>query len=294
MTIRFLEGPASCQGSPEWHQFRKGKIGSSDAASIMNVGFKTPLQKYEEKVEGVQTPENEAMRRGKMLEPIVLGWVQEHYKIDLKSAVILHPNPKIDWHYSSVDGISQLPDGSWFVTEIKCGNRMDHELTMKGEIPEKYIPQLNHILEDCPGVNEILYSSYFETLGMAYVWYLRDEDELHHQFEEELAFYSKMITGIPPEPTDRDWVKLEDPNLIDKTRRFTLIDEQIKDLEERRSILRHEIIKEIGDLRRAQIEYTKVQKIIRKGAIAYDQIEELKSIDIEKYRKDPVVSYRIS
>ena len=37
----------------------------------------------------------------------------------------------------------------------------------------------------------------------------------------------------------------------------------------------------------------KIQKIVRKGAIEYKDIPELKDIDLEKFRKQPVESWRI-
>ncbi len=53
--IRFVD---LIQGTPEWHEFRRFKIGSSMAASIRGVGFKTPLQLFEDIIEDRQTPDN--------------------------------------------------------------------------------------------------------------------------------------------------------------------------------------------------------------------------------------------
>lgn len=292
MTIRFLEGPASIQGSQEWLEFRRMKIGSSDAPCIMNVGFKTPLQLFESKIENIPTVENEAMRRGKRLEPLALDHLIHHLDIKLQPAVILHPNPSMDWHFSSVDGIGQASDGSWVVAEIKCPGKKDHELALSGRIPPKYIPQLNHILEDCKSVDKILYCSYSET-SIALRWYMRDECVLHHQFAEELSFFTRMISFNPPAPTERDWVRLNDSDIVEKARRYVLMHSYFKDIEKQRDETRDELIKAIGDLRRAQIENTHIQKISRKGQIDYTAIPELEGINLELYRRKPIVSYRI-
>jgi len=70
--IRFVD---LVQGTPEWKEFRKGKIGSSMAASIRGIGFKTPLQLFEDVMEDRETPDNEAMRRGRDMEPVIRDWL---------------------------------------------------------------------------------------------------------------------------------------------------------------------------------------------------------------------------
>ena len=62
------------QRSPEWHEFRKGKIGSSAAATIMDCNpFQTKEELWNE-MKGAALPryESEAMRRGTTLEPDAL------------------------------------------------------------------------------------------------------------------------------------------------------------------------------------------------------------------------------
>ena len=77
MAIRFVNGEAGVQGTPQWKEFRKWKIGSSSAASIRGVGFKTPLQLFESIMEETETPINDAMRRGTNMEPIARAWLNQ-------------------------------------------------------------------------------------------------------------------------------------------------------------------------------------------------------------------------
>ena len=59
------------QNTNEWLEFRRNKIGSSDAPIIMGKSpWKTPHQLWEEKM-GIKDSffESQAMRRGKDLEP---------------------------------------------------------------------------------------------------------------------------------------------------------------------------------------------------------------------------------
>ncbi len=62
-----------------WHEWRRGGIGSSDAAAIMGVSpWRTPKEVWEEKVYGTSVIiDNSAMARGRELEPIARTWFEE-------------------------------------------------------------------------------------------------------------------------------------------------------------------------------------------------------------------------
>ena len=279
------------QGSTEWKEFRKGKIGSSMAASILGVGFKTPLQLFEDIIEDKETPVNAAMLRGTELEPIARQCINEKYNSDLQPVVITHPNKELDWHISSLDGLFVRQDGSIFVCEIKCPGMKDHQTALDGEIPEKYIPQLNHILEDLPTVDRILYFSYHPT-SQAEVWFFRDQDALDTQLVKEQEFFNRVIDCKPPDPIDKDWVRIVDPVICMRASEYSELCKQISILEEKKEELKKEIINE--NYVRYQIGDVKIQKIVRAGAIDYSKIEELKAIDLEKYRKPKISTWRIS
>lgn len=287
--IRFIDLE---QGTQEWLEFRKMKIGSSSAASIRGVGFKTPLQLFEDMIEDRETLVNDAMRRGTAMEPIARAWLNQKYGADLQPAVIQHPNPSFDWHFSSIDGIWKRPDGTYFVCEIKHPGRVDHEKALNGEIPDKYIPQCYHILEDLPGVEKILYLSYHED-SQAEVWLYRDDHEMHTQFAEELSFYSRLLSFNPPEPTEKDWIQFYAADFLSKANRYSFIKTQIEELQEESDRIKKELIEGSGGVARAKIGNLKLQKVIRQGAVDYSKIEALKGIDLKPFRKDPIVSWRL-
>ena len=57
------------QGTQEWLDWRKERIGASDTPCIMGVGFKTPFQLWQVKTGRVPPdPQNYAMQRGNELE----------------------------------------------------------------------------------------------------------------------------------------------------------------------------------------------------------------------------------
>ena len=289
--INFLTGPESVQGSPEWLKFREGKIGSSMAASIMGVGFMTPLELFESIVDQRQAEVTDAMQRGKDLEDEARQWLNKKYSIDLQPAVIRHPNPEFDWHISSLDGIFVRPDGSIFVCEIKCPGSKDHELALSGQIPEKYIPQLNHILEDLPDTKEILYYSYHPD-SQACIWYQRDEHELHEQFGKEFTFYLDLLNLRPPAPTEHDWVSNCEPNWVSTGDLYCKLSTQKKQIEAEMESLKKEFTLKMGHMARMKFGRLKMAKIESVGRICYDKIPQLQGVDLEPFRGEKIVSYR--
>lgn len=290
-TINFVD---LIQGSAEWKEFRKMKLGSSMAASIQGVGFRTPLQLFEDILEEREIESNEAMRRGVEVEPKARAWLNEKYKAELQPAVVRHRDPLYDWHISSLDGIWQRPDGTWFVCEIKHSGKDDHQTALDGQVPEKYLPQCLHILEDLPVVESILYLSYREN-SQAQVWVNREDykEEMKVQFEKEKEFYQRLLNCRPPEPTSRDWIEFTNSQIVSKADTYSSIMDQINSLQEKASAIKEELIEDVGTANRARIGNLKIQKVIRQGSVDYSKVEALKGIDLNPYRKEPVVSWRV-
>lgn len=281
------------QGSEEWLNFRKLKIGSSSAASICGVGFKTPLQLFEDMLEEKVYAPNMAMIRGTFMEPLARNWLNQKYSCDLQPVVVSHPKIEHDWHISSIDGLYERSDGSIFVTEIKCPGRKDHITALEGHVPEKYLPQCLHILEDLPGVDKLLYFSYCGD-SQAEVWVERDEKKMAIQFSKELIFYQNLLSCIPPEPTERDWIEFASDDIIEQVSLYKFLQDQIHDLQAQADALKQKVIEKTGLVSRAKIGNLKLQKIIRRGSIDYNRIEALKDMDLNPYRKEPIISWRLS
>ena len=280
------------QGTQEWLDFRKMKIGCSSAPSIMGVGFKTPLQLFEEMIEDRSTPVNNAMRRGNELEPVARKFLCNKYRCEIEPAVIMHPDDRYDWHYSSLDGIAKWED-TYFVTEIKCPGKTDHEMAMDGVVPPKYIPQCYHILEDLPGVDQVLYFSYNEN-SQAAIWVGRDEEKMKLQFEEEKKFYQNLLAFVPPEPQEADWMEFFGPEKENLANKYLLLKKAVADATEEMEKLKKDLLLSTENVSRAKIGDLKIQKVVRKGSVDYSKIEALKALDLDLYRKDPIVTWRFS
>ena len=142
------------QGSDAWLEFRRSKIGASDAPSIMGCGYSSLPQLYDQKVNGVQVFVNNAMRRGNEMEEEARRWTEEHLTEILFPAVYQHH--EYEWMTASLDGINL--EGTVCV-EIKCPGENTHKIAKDGDIPEAYQWQMQHQME-VMNLDHMYYVSY--------------------------------------------------------------------------------------------------------------------------------------
>ena len=233
---------------------------------------------------------NDAMRLGTAMEPIARALLNEKYGTNLQPAVLQHPH--FDWHISSVDGIQINEDGSCFVCEIKNPGKIDHECALAGNVPEKYLPQCYHILEDLPGVEKMLYLSYHGD-SQAEIWVYRDEKKMALQLIKEQDFFYRLLNFNPPPPSDLDWVQCYGHEIESKAEKYELLKLNLEGIQAVLEELKKDLIEGIGSVSRAKIGDLKIQRVIRQGHIDYSQIEALQGLDLNPYRKAPIVSWRV-
>src|SRR5580765_1008443 len=129
-----ITGPESIQGSEEWLQFRRNKIGASMAAAILGIDpWTTRLQLWEEIVYLQRKPVTAAMQRGKDLEGKAREWLSNLMGTKYEAAVLSsNEYPGI---IASLDGFCELPDGNVAIAEIKVPNKDKHQGAIDGKIP---------------------------------------------------------------------------------------------------------------------------------------------------------------
>lgn len=276
------------QGSPEWLSFRKNKIGSSDAPIIVGESpWKTPYQLWQEKLGQTEEPvQTYAMIRGHMMEEKA----RSAYEI-LKGEVffpMVVQHVEHSWQISSLDGISI--DGRSAV-EIKCPGKEDHALAVSGKIPCKYKAQLQHHLYVC-GLSSIDYFSFNGEVGVI-IEVKRDTDYLINLLKKEREFYYCLQTKTPPAFTEKDFIiKDDDLNYGEKARIWLEAKHTLNKAQEEEEKARQELIDaSLG--RNTRGFGIRIQKLLRKGPIVYEDIPELKSIDVEKYRKDAISYFKV-
>ncbi len=189
------------QGSQAWHKARKNKIGASDATAIMGVSpWTTPYQLWQRKLGLIpEQEENDSMRRGKELEVKARQLCCQLLECELFPLTIVPEND--EWMICSYDGITL---DKRIAVEIKCPGKQDHGKAESGQIPDKYIPQLNHQMYVCD-LDEIYYFSYGKT-SFKMLKYKRNENEINKQILIEKRFWDGLQNLEPPDMTEKDLI----------------------------------------------------------------------------------------
>jgi putative phage-type endonuclease len=276
------------QDSKEWHNYRKKMIGASDASVIMELNpWRTPYQLWQEKLGLIACqPMNEYMKRGKDLESVALQILNAELQTDMQPIVFVHDS--IDYMMASMDGYDLERK---IACEIKCPTGADHETALQGKIPEKYMPQLQHQMEVCE-LDWIYYFSYNGIDNILLKVY-RNEKYIKNLKAQERIFWQCLDNLECPKLIDRDFIERRDDEWKDACEKWIDINAKISQLCEEEKSLRNSLI-QMSNNKNTMGYGVKLSKIIRKGNIQYDKIPELKNVDLEEYRKDPIEYFKIS
>ena len=267
------------QGSQEWLDFRRGKIGSSDAAVIEGESpWKTPNQLYREHKENFVVLPNEAMKRGTALEPIARQKFIEETGIDVRPAV--GQNDLYLWQISSFDGLSE---DQKIVLETKSGSLELHEKALRGEIPIYYEIQCQH--HYCVSrADKVFYQSYYpgHEKPLKILEVKQDYDRIDRMLKNQVEFMRRLAENDPPELLDRDYELFEHARGSELLREYLALAKDEKAIKARRDALKEELI-EISPGRNFILDGIKV---FQSQNSSYD-IKRMKAdgIDVELYRK---------
>lgn len=266
------------QGSKDWLANRKKHIGASDAPIIMGVSpFSTPYKLWEDKL-SISPPvkQNFAMERGNRLEPEARAAFEKEMDIEVFPQVIYHNEHK--FMMASMDGLSL--DGTVAV-EIKCPGNEDHMLAMRGEIPPKYIPQLQHQLA-CSKLDMLWYYSFDGEKGIS-IAVQRDDDYIEEMIAKEAAFWELVQTFTPPPMTTKDYNKRECAVWAAYGNRLGEIDILMSGLKKEKELIKKELVAD------ANGQSTKgggiiLTKSFPTGKVNYGIVPELIGVDLDQYR----------
>lgn len=286
------------QGSPEWLEMRKSYLGASDAATIMGVCRYggTPYKLWLEKTgRSPGKKSNAAMQRGKDLEPAARAEFEAitgHKMISDMQAF----NEAYPFMTASLDGIDFAQE---HIVELKCCNASVHERIANGECPKEYWPQIQHQLA-VTGL-PFCYLCNYDGVNGVVMEVERDEEYIAKLVAAEVAFWQCVTDDVSPEKTDKE--KLKESNLeqviaIKDSRWQSLmlesqdIAEQVKLLKSRESEIKRELLDMSQGCAASGFGFRLVPRIAQ-GRIDYTAIPSLKDIDLEPFRKEPTISWRI-
>jgi putative phage-type endonuclease len=212
------------QGSHQWLQWRKTKVTATDSCIILGQSpWCSPLQLWNKKM-GLEPEQevNDAMLEGSRLEPIARAEFERLQEKEYTPIVVVHES--YDWCSASLDGYHDGYIKS--AVEIKCPGIKDHLSATKGKIPKKYQYQLQHQMFVCD-LDMIYYYSFdkrtYKITGKpcgCIVEVQRNQQMIDKMLEAELKFYDCMVTGTPPEMTDKE--KIEMYGCVDPIKMWSL------------------------------------------------------------------------
>lgn len=182
-----------------WLEARRGGIGGSDVAAIMGVSkWRTPLDVYLEKIgESAGQPENEAMRWGKRLEPVVIAAFEEEAHVQVERVNGILKCEARPWMLATIDGYTDDPRA---IVEAKTARTADGWGDAgTADIPLPYYLQVQHYL--CVTGDTLAYVPVLIG-GQDFRVYEIDADQTLHQqlIEIEEAFWCRVQRRDPPEP----------------------------------------------------------------------------------------------
>jgi putative phage-type endonuclease len=196
----------------QWLEWRRGGIGSSDAAAILGVSpYKTAYELYMEKVYGKEDEEdNAAMEYGRKMEPIIREWIEDTDCILLEPRNIEHPS--VSFMRCSVDAISL--DGR-VVYEIKTANEVDHNFAKQKIVPPKYVPQVKHqiLVTSCQSMHYVsFHQGDFRNFRCKYT----GEELSCHWNTIHNFWFQNVEARVPPPKTEADFEDFSDnPEWVD-------------------------------------------------------------------------------
>jgi putative phage-type endonuclease len=177
-----------------WLNWRSKGIGASDSTIIAGVSpWMTREDLWAKKIGQKKADEtsNWAIDRGNKLEPIA----RAHYElmVGFESQPILCEHREYPFIRASLDGYNHSRK---IVLEIKCPGRVDHDKALRGKIPLKYYPQVQHQLF----VTNALLAHYFSFDGKngVIVEIFPDLEYISWLLNEIKIFWDCINKKIPP------------------------------------------------------------------------------------------------
>lgn len=271
------------QGSAAWRESRKKRIGASDVPVLLGVSeFMTPYQLWEEKTgRSVDRPQTFAMERGLQAEAKIAELYER--KTGVKLDKFIAESKNIIPLVASLDGFNRSTNR---VVEFKYPSKSKHEAALRGEVPEMYLWQIQAQIE-CTNADGADYVSY-DGSDIVIVPVERNEDMIAKISKEVPRFWKFVESDTPPPLSDRDYAPIggEHRLLVDD---FLAINAEFKIIESKLKAAKQALLNALSDRRRYRGFGVRINRYERKGAIDYSKIDVLKTIDLESYRKPPVL-----
>jgi putative phage-type endonuclease len=274
------------QNTDEWLEFRRSKIGASDAPILMGLSkYKTPYDLWLDKMGFGSNVETEAMRWGKNNEEKVRWLVEEHVGFHLTPTILV--SQEYPWMMASIDGWNEERR---FAVEIKCPySPKNYELVKNGEIPKDWYVQVQHQLIVL-NIQNVCLAVWRPDERLIFIEIPRDEDFAKGIIAQERNFFDSHMIGLVPPISPV--INRKDDEWDHAAHCYLETHWAIKKLQEQNDYYRENLIR-LSEGKASEGCGIRLTPVPQKGRVDYTNIPELKHIDLDKYRKNPINTYRI-
>lgn len=282
------------QGSQEWLDLRNSKITATDCAPIMGVSeYQSARMRWLDKVNPQPKVENDAMRRGKELEPIARDYFSKKYKADFIAPVVL--NEDRPWQMASLDGYDARQK---MLLEIKCPGEAVFARAKAGVISPDYLYQCHHQLATVQEATFVVLAFFrFDVLGQIEThevivdYNQKTVDEI--TAKEADFYYNHLLAWKEPTAGRLDYVTREDADWLRVSERWREAKKRLDQADKEEAAARTELISlsEGASCRGFGVQTTTYP---RRGAVDYDAIPELQGVDKDRYRKATSTQWRVT
>lgn len=231
------------QGSAAWHKWRSEGVGASEIPILLGTrtyGIKTPLALWEHKM-GYRDPVavTAAMHYGNINEEKARRWLVEMLGMALDPLCVeAHDLPHMK---ASLDGYNR---SEGVLVEIKCPVSPSKITSVRatGALPKEWLDQMQWQMLIADPAKAYLAVWDGERQDCVVVPVYPNHERQRLMKEKADAFWEAVKRGVPPEPTNEDYVEVEDEELLNLCTLYAELTEEKRRLTHQLSELKDEII----------------------------------------------------
>ena len=287
------------QNSKEWLEWRRGGLGASDAPIVMGDSpYLTAYELWQEKTGLVKREDTGSFVTdlGHKFEPMIRADLELDLGYSMDPQCIEHH--ELPWLRASLDGFNE--ENRTFV-EIKYVGKDKLEWVKKNKRPlPAHVAQVQQQFA-VTGFSSCLYTCYTLTPDRKQIdrsvtiTVPIDMEYITKKLVPALKdFWDKVQAQKAPELSDKDVVVVKKKEAVELSELYLKKVSQKKDLETEIKDIQKKMIEAIKEKPLGQIGRVKMTKVVRVGSVDYSKIKELKSINLDQYRKASSSSYKMT
>jgi putative phage-type endonuclease len=289
MSIQFIKGKNMekdlQQNSSSWLEWRKKGIGSSDVPAILGLcPYRTALDIYMSKQD--DAPENKgnwAMQKGHDLEPIA----RAHYEIfkdaDFPAELVQHKDH--EFLRASLDGLNKELNHH---IEIKF---VGDETFEAGVCPTHYYAQIQFQMAIAGTTCDLVMINKAQQVKIIEV--KRDDEYIKSMLPTLFKFWDDLQNKIAPIASEKQKLKFDDSEMLAMFTEYEAMKIKADGLEKSMDEIKKKLIA-ITPHEKIKCGKYSLSKSEVKGRVKYDDVPELKNVDLEKYRGAPSTQWKIT